>query len=216
MNIDEILEWFSGTETCASFHDIVRIKWLLNEIDRLEEERTEHAHHDESFAVRRTKEAIKARIISSFAGHDIHSLDPVNVTIDEILEAIDSAGGEVMNIDKKIAEIEEWRRDSTSRSEVVEVYLEWLINQLKAHRKVLDDKEDYLLEVYDQLKECKEWRSTQEQSVHEVVEQHTKAALLIKIWPIVRSYIGVWHPDAKTARRIKRELEQAIESVKVK
>ena len=40
----------------------------------------------------RTKEAIKARIISSYAGHDIHSLDPVNITIDEILEAIDSVG----------------------------------------------------------------------------------------------------------------------------
>lgn len=46
----------------------------------------------EKLLEQRTKDDIKARIISSFAGHDIHSLDPVNVTIDEILEAVDSGG----------------------------------------------------------------------------------------------------------------------------
>ena len=80
-----------------------RLYGTLDEIDRLERELKIKEDYiatlfDECDSCRpkiehRTKEACKARIISSFAGHDIHSLDPVNITIDEILEAIDSTGG---------------------------------------------------------------------------------------------------------------------------
>ncbi len=71
----------------------------LDEIDRqaawfAERDKDPKLFVEEKEAViQHTKEACKARIISSFAGHDIHSLDPVNITIDEILEAIDSVGG---------------------------------------------------------------------------------------------------------------------------
>jgi len=65
-----------------------------------------------------------------------------------------------MNIDKKIAAVldreldlitDEVRQRNVSESLTVGM----LINQLKAHRKVLDDKEDHLLEVYDQLETCR-------------------------------------------------------------
>ena len=62
-----------------------------------------------------------------------------------------------MDMDKKIAEIEEWLASTGAIHSTVTArkYFRWLINQLKAHRKVLEDKEDHLLEVYDQLKACR-------------------------------------------------------------
>lgn len=69
----------------------------LEKVDMLEREqgkvRSELRKWQVETIEQRIREAIKTRIISSFAGHDIHSLDPVNVTIDEILEAVDSVGG---------------------------------------------------------------------------------------------------------------------------
>ena len=60
--------------------------WFRDEIEKV-------VYDAKSITIeQRTKDDIKARIISSFAGHDIHSLDPVNITIDEILEAIEGAG----------------------------------------------------------------------------------------------------------------------------
>ena len=35
MNLEEIRDWFCGTETRASFDDIVRIKKLIVEVERL-------------------------------------------------------------------------------------------------------------------------------------------------------------------------------------
>ena len=68
-----------------------------------------------------------------------------------------------MDIDKKIAEIEKWANEYPMFQGAFNIEtlginnaLGWLIKELKA---------------------CREWRKTQEQGVHEVIEQHTKEAV---------------------------------------
>ncbi len=101
INTDEIREKIKRlrspiTSTLNERFNLEEIEQYADEIDRLEKEQGKVWSELERWHVeqieQRTKEEIKARIISSFAGHDIHSLDPVNITIDEILEAVDSAG----------------------------------------------------------------------------------------------------------------------------
>jgi len=50
--MEEIKDWFCGTETRVGFDDITRIKWLISELEKC---RAENAEYNALFILQRTR-----------------------------------------------------------------------------------------------------------------------------------------------------------------